>query len=98
MQLMKIMDKLPLIGIGAKFLPVCNEALSIFNGMFSGTMDVSTGFTKLTEMVTNLANDLLNSLPQIAEIGSQIITNFVNNINISLLHLLVLLFFLYSLF
>ena len=67
-------------GIGAKFLPICNEALSIFNGMFSGTMDVSTGFTKLTEMVTNLANDLLNSLPQIAEIGSQIITNFVNGI------------------
>ena len=67
-------------GIGAKLLPICNEALTIFNGMFSGTMDVSTGFSKLTEMVVNLANDLLNSLPQIAETAGQIITSLVNGI------------------
>ena len=67
-------------GIGAKLLPICNEALTIFNGMFSGTMDVSTGFSKLTEMVVNLANDLLNSLPQIAETAGQIITSFASGI------------------
>ena len=67
-------------GIGAKLLPICNEALTIFNGMFSGTMDMSTGFSKLTEMVVNLANDLLNSLPQIAETAGQIITSLVNGI------------------
>ena len=66
--------------IGAKLLPICNEALTIFNGMFSGTMDVSTGFSKLTEMVVNLANDLLNSLPQISETAGQIITSLVNGI------------------
>ena len=67
-------------GIGAKLLPICNEALTIFNGMFSGTMDISTGFSKLTEMVVNLANDLLNSLPQIAETAGQIITSFASGI------------------
>lgn len=67
-------------GIGTKLMPICNEALTIFNGMFSGTMDVSTGFSKLTEMVVNLANDLLNSLPQIAETAGQIITSLVNGI------------------
>ncbi len=67
-------------GIGAKLLPICNEALTIFNDMFSGTMDVSTGFSKLTEMVVNLANDLLNSLPQIAETAGQIITSFASGI------------------
>ncbi len=67
-------------GIGAKLLPICNEALTIFNDMFSGTMDISTGFSKLTEMVVNLANDLLNSLPQIAETAGQIITSFASGI------------------
>ena len=66
--------------IGAKLLPICNEALTIFNGMFSGTMDVSTGFSKLTEMVVNLANEFINSLPQIAETAGQIITSLVNGI------------------
>lgn len=67
-------------GIGAKLLPVCNQAISIFNDMFSGSINLSEGFSRLTEMVMNLASDFLNSLPKIAETGGQIITSLTNGI------------------
>lgn len=66
--------------IGSKLLPICNEALSIFNGMFSGTTDLSGGFSKLTYMIINLATDFLNTLPQFAKVGGETLTQLVSGI------------------
>ena len=70
--------------IGSALLPIGNEAVKIFNDMFSGSTDMSTGFSNLTTMVTDLANNLLNSLPQMAETGGQLVSNLENGLTSSI--------------
>lgn len=66
--------------IGSKLLPICNEALTIFNGMFSGTTNLSDGFSKLTDMVINLSTEFVNNVLEFAQVGGEILTQLVTGI------------------
>lgn len=66
--------------IGSLLLPICNEAMQIFNGIFDGSMDLSEGLGKLSEMVIQLAEELIANLPEIIKIGTEIVTSLFEGI------------------
>lgn len=70
--------------IGNQLLPICNKAMTIFNGLFNGTTDLSTGMNELSNMVLDLVNKLIEGLPTFIDAGTQLMQNLligiINNV------------------
>lgn len=67
--------------IGSKLLPVVNQALTIFNGLFGGTTNMSEGISQLTTMISSIAEELIKELPKFTEFAFQLVKNLVEGIS-----------------
>ena len=64
-------------GIGEFLLPTLNEALVVFNDMMSGEISFEQGIGQLTQIVVDLANSIVEKLPEILNAGMKMLEALV---------------------
>ncbi len=64
--------------IGTSLLPALNECITAINGMITGEISMSEGVGQLTQIVVDLANRIVESLPMLLNAGMTMLQTIVD--------------------